>query len=239
MMEKLIQGAEQLGLVLSAEQVRQFQLYYEELVEWNKRINLTAITAYDEVQLKHFLDSLTLVPALGDMPWAKGDFALLDVGTGAGIPGIPMKLFLPRIRLVLLDSVAKKTAFLKHVTAKLGLQHVEVVTGRAEEVAHQPDYREKFDLVVSRALSKLSTTAELTLPFCRQGGFFIAQKKEPVEEELSRAAGAIDVLGGKVKEVRKVDLELLEGRSLVIVEKVSSTPERYPRRTGVPTKRPL
>ena len=239
MMEKLIQGAEQLGLALSAEQSRQFQLYYEELVEWNKRINLTAITAYDEVQLRHFLDSLTLVPALEDMPWAKGDFALLDVGTGAGMPGIPMKLFLPRIRLVLLDSVAKKTAFLKHVTAKLGLEDVEIVTGRAEEVAHQSDYREKFELVVSRALSRLSTAAELTLPFCRQGGFFIAQKKGAIEEELNRAAGAIDVLGGRVKEVRKVDLELLEGRCLVIVEKVSPTPLRDPRRTGVPAKRPL
>jgi 16S rRNA (guanine527-N7)-methyltransferase len=239
MMEKLIQGAEQLGLVLSTEQVRQFQLYSEELVEWNQRINLTAITGYDEVQLRHFLDSLTLVPALRDMPWAKGDFALLDVGTGAGMPGIPIKVFLPRIRLVLLDSVAKKAAFLKHVVGKLGLEHVEVVTGRAEEVAHQPDYREKFELVVSRALSKLSTAAELTLPFCRQGGFFIAQKKGPIKEELSQAAAAIDILGGKVKEVRKVNLELLEERSLVIVGKVSATPERYPRRTGVPTKRPL
>jgi 16S rRNA (guanine527-N7)-methyltransferase len=239
MMEKLVQGAMQLGLALSTEQACQFQLYYEELVEWNKRINLTAITGYDEVQIKHFLDSLTLVPALDDMPWAKGDFALLDVATGAGIPGIPMKVFLPRIRLVLLDSVAKKTAFLKHVVGRLGLEHVEVATGRAEEVAHQSDYREKFDLVVSRALSKLSTAAELTLPFCRQGGFFIAQKKGPIEEELNRAARAIDVLGGKVKEVRKVELALLEGRCLVIVEKVSPTPERYPRRTGVPAKRPL
>jgi 16S rRNA (guanine527-N7)-methyltransferase len=239
MMEKLVQGAMQLGLALSAEQISQFQLYYEELVEWNQRINLTAITAYDEVQLRHFLDSLTLVPALEDMPWARGDFALLDVGTGAGMPGIPMKLFLPRIRLVLLDSVAKKTAFLKHVIGKLGLEDVEIVTGRAEEIAHQSDYREKFELVVSRALSKLSTAAELTLPFCRQGGFFIAQKKGPVEEELNRAARAIDILGGKVKEVRKLDLALLEGRCLVIVEKVSLTPPRYPRRTGIPVKRPL
>ncbi|MBM4463566.1 MAG: 16S rRNA (guanine(527)-N(7))-methyltransferase RsmG [Chloroflexi bacterium] len=238
-MEKLVQDAEKLGLALSAEQVRQFQLYYEELVEWNKRINLTAITDYDEVQVKHFLDSLTLVSALQDMPWAKGEFALLDVGTGAGMPGIPMKLILPRIRLVLLDSVAKKTAFLKHIVGKLGLEHVEVVTGRAEEVAHQPDYREKFELVVSRALSRLSTTAELTLAFCRQGGFFIAQKKGAIEEELRQAALAIDILGGRVKDVRMVDLELLGGRSLVIVEKVSPTPDRYPRRTGVPAKRPL
>ena len=150
-----------------------------------------------------------------------------------------MKVFLPRIRLVLLDSVAKKTAFLKHVIGKLGLEGVEVVTGRAEEVAHQADYREKFELVVSRALSRLSTAAELTLPFCRQGGLFIAQKKGPIEEELSQATAAIDILGGKVKEVRKVDLELLEERSLVIVEKVLPTPERYPRRTGVPAKQPL
>lgn len=239
MLEKLTRGARELGLVLTPEQVQKFQLYYEELVEWNKRANLTAITDYEGVQLKHFLDSLTLIPALQDVSWAGEDVSVLDVGTGAGVPGIPLKVFLSRIRLVLLDSVAKKTAFLQHLVDKLGLDHVQVLTGRAEEIAHQSDYREKFDLVLSRALSRLSTVAELALPFCRCGGFFIAQKKRPIEEELGQAAKAIDVLGGRVKEVRNVDLECLEHRCLVIVEKVSSTPQRYPRRTGVPAKRPL
>ena len=239
MLETLSHGVKQLGLVLTPKQTQQFQVYYEELVEWNKKINLTAITDYQEVQLKHFLDSLTLVPALQDTPWAKGEFTLLDVGTGAGMPGLPLKIFLPEIRLVLLDSVAKKTAFLKHLAGRLGLDYVNILTGRAEEVAHDTDYREKFDLVVSRAVTRLPTLLELTLPFCRQGGLTIAQKKGAIEAELSRAAMAIDILGGKVKEVRKIDLELLEQRSLVIVEKVSPTPQRYPRRTGVPAKRPL
>ncbi len=239
MLEKLTRGARELGLVLTPEQVQKFQLYYEELVEWNKRANLTAITDYEGVQLKHFLDSLTLIPALQGLSWAGEDVSVLDVGTGAGVPGIPLKGFLSGIRLVLLDSVAKKTAFLQHLVDKLGLDHVQVLTGRAEEIAHQSDYREKFDLVLSRALSRLSTVAELALPFCRCGGLLIAQKKGSIEEELGQAAKAIDILGGRVKEVRNVGLECLGQRCLVIVEKVSSTPQRYPRRTGVPAKRPL
>jgi len=239
MLETLLYGAKQLGLSLIPKQTQQFQLYYEELIEWDKRVNLTAITDYEEVQLKHFLDSLTLVPALEDKAWSKGDFLLLDVGTGAGVPGVPLKIFLPKVRLVLLESVAKKTAFLQYLTERLGLDHVEVLTGRAEEIAHQSDYREKFDLVVSRAVGKLSTIAELTLPFCREGGLFIAPKKGQIEEELSQATKAIDILGGKLREVKKVELELLEQRFLVIVEKVSPTPQRYPRRAGVPARRPL
>lgn len=239
MLEKLIYGVEQLGLVLSPKQTRQFQLYYEELVEWNKRINLTAITNYEEVQLKHFLDSLTLVAALKNVPWSKRSFALLDVGTGAGVPGIPVKILIPRIELVLMESVAKKTVFLQYLVTRLELDHVKILTGRAEDIAHQPDRREKFDLVVSRALSKLSTLAELTLPFCREGGLIIAPKKGAIEEELSQATKAIDLLGGRLKEVKRVDLELLKERSLVIIEKVSPTPQRYPRRAGVPARHPL
>ena len=239
MLEKLTQGVKQLGLVLSPKQKHQFQLYYEELVEWNKKINLTAITDYEEVQLKHFLDSLTLIAALRNVSWSKRSFALLDVGTGAGVPGIPMKILLPKTELVLLESVAKKTAFLQHLVTRLELDHVKVLTGRAEEIAHQPDYREKFDLVVSRALSKLATLAELTLPFCREGGLIIAPKKGAIEDELSQATKSIDLLGGRLKEVKRVDLELLKDRSLVIIEKASPTPQRYPRRAGTPARHPL
>lgn len=238
-LERLIYGAKQLGLSLTSRQTEQFQLYYEELVEWNKRVNLTAITEYEEVQLKHFLDSLTLVPALEDEAWIKEDFLLLDVGTGAGVPGVPLKIFLPKVRLFLLESIAKKTAFLKHLVDRLDLEGVDILTGRAEDIAHQKNYREKFDLVVSRAVGKLSTIAELTLPFCRQGGLFIAPKKGQIEEEVSQARQAIATLGGKLRGVRKVDLEDLEPRSLVIVEKIGSTPHHYPRRAGVPAKRPL
>ena len=237
--ERLICGAKQLGLCLTSGQTRQFQLYYQELIEWNKRVNLTAITDYEEVQLKHFLDSLTLVPALEDKAWIKGDFFLLDVGTGAGVPGVPLKIFLPKVRLFLLESIAKKTNFLKHLVDSLDLEYVDILTGRAEHIAHQKNYREKFDLVVSRAVGKLSTIAELTLPFCRQGGLFITPKKGQIEEEISQARQAIDTLGGRLRGVRKVDLEGLELHSLVIVEKIGSTPYLYPRRVGVPAKRPL
>lgn len=155
------------------------------------------------------------------------------------MPGIPLKILLPKVRLVLLDSVAKKTAFLKYLVGCLSLDQVEVLTGRAEDVAHQENYRERFDMVVSRAVTKLSTTAELTLPFCREGGLFIAQKKGQIDEELSQATKAIDILGGQLREIKKVDLPQLEPRFLVIVEKVSPTPQRYPRRAGMPAKRPL
>lgn len=238
-MERLIHGARQLGFTLTAKQVEQFQLYYQELVNWNRKVNLTAITDYEEVQLKHFLDSLTMVLALKDEAWAKEDFLLLDVGTGAGIPGVPLKILFPEVRLVLLDSVAKKTVFLQHLVKCLSLEHVEVLTGRAEDMAHKENYREHFHLVVSRAAGKLSMVAELTLPFCREGGLFIAPKKGRIEEELSQAARAIDILGGRLKEIKEIELEGLESRFLVVVSKVSSTPQCYPRRAGVPAKRPL
>ena len=238
-MDKLINGAKQLGLPLNPRQVEQFEIYYQELANWNRRVNLTAITDYEEVQLKHFLDSLTIVLVLKDEAWAKEDFLLLDVGTGAGIPGVPLKIILPEVRLMLLDSVAKKTTFLQHLVERLSLEHVEVLTGRAEDMAHEENYREHFNLVVSRAAGKLSTVVELSLPFCREGGFFIAPKKGQIEEELSQAVKAIDILGGRLKEVKKVELEGLEPRFLVVVSKVSPTPQRYPRRAGVPAKRPL
>lgn len=239
MLERLIYGAGQLGLSLTSEQVQRFQIYYEELTNWNKRINLTAVTEYNEVQTKHFLDSLTLIPALENEPWIKKDFLLLDVGTGAGVPGIPLKIFIPVIKLVLLESIGKKTVFLKHLVDRLSLNGVDILTGRAEDIAHQSHYREKFDLVVSRATGKLSTIVELTLPFCHQGGLFIAPKKIQIEEEINQARQAINTLGGKLREVRKIDLEDLEPRSLVIIEKTGPTPIHYPRRTGVPAKHPL
>lgn len=239
MLDRLIYGAKQLGLSLTSRQIEQFQLYYEELVEWNRKVNLTAITTCEEVQLKHFLDSLIIVTALENEPWIKGDFLLLDVGTGAGIPGVPLKIFLPKVRLVLLESVAKKTTFLQYLIDRLGLEHVDVLTGRAEDIARKESCREKFDLVVTRAVGKLSTIAELTIPFCRQGGLFIAPKKGQIEEEVSRARQAIDVLGGRLREVKEVVVEGLEPRSLVIIQKIGSTHQRYPRRAGIPARHPL
>ncbi len=236
-MEKLKSGAQKLGLHLSSAQLGQFQTYYQQLVDWNRRVNLTAITDYEEVQVKHFLDSLTVVLA---RPVDAAGLRVVDVGTGAGLPGIPLKILLPAVRLVLLEATAKKTKFLQHIVHELGLSDVEIVAGRAETVAHEDKYREKFDMVLSRAVASLPALVELTLPFCAVGGSFIAPKKGDIADEVNRADGAIDLLGGKLREVRQVDLEeFADERWLVVIDKVRPTPQQYPRRPGMPEKKPL
>ncbi len=238
-MEKLNAGAKKLGLQLNPRQLKQFHIYYQELVDWNQRVNLTTVTDYEEVQIRHFLDSLTVTLA-----WRQQinslEFHLIDVGTGAGMPGIPLKILLPNIKLVLLDSTAKKAAFLHHVKQTLGLNDVEIVVGRAEEIAHESQYRERFDMVLSRAVAPLSTLVELTLPFCTIGGSFIAQKKGAINQEISQAGKAISLLGGNLREVKRIDLpEFTDERRLIIINKLSPTPQLYPRRPGIPSKRPL
>ena len=238
-MEKLKAGAKKLGLELNPTQLEQFEIYYQELLDWNQRINLTAITGYEDVQIKHFLDSLTVTLAW-QQAISSADFRLIDVGTGAGIPGIPVKIAFPDIKLVLLEATAKKAAFLHHINHKLGLDNVEILVGRAEDVAHEAQYRERFDLVLSRAVAPLPTLVELALPFCAIGGSFIAQKKGTIDPEISRANKAISTLGGNLREVKRVDLsEFADERQLVVIDKVSPTPPRYPRRPGIPSKRPL
>ena len=238
-MEKLNLGAKKLGLNLTQRQLEQFDIYYQELVAWNKRVNLTAITGYEEVQVKHFLDSLTVTLAWQEFR-TNADFHLIDVGTGAGLPGIPLKIAYPEIRLVLLEATAKKAAFLHHLKHELGLSNVEIVIGRAEEAAHESQYREKFDVALSRAVAPLPSLVELTLPFCAVGGSFIAQKKGSIDPEISRADKAIAILGGRLREMKRVELEeFTEERWLLIIDKVSPTPEGYPRRAGIPAKRPL
>lgn len=224
---------------LTPEQLERFQTYYQELIDWNQRLNLTRITDYEEGQVKHFLDSLTVVLALKPPVDGEG-LRLIDVGTGAGMPGIPLKILLPGISLVLLDATAKKAAFLRHIRQKLGLDDVEIIVGRAEDVAREALYREKFGLVLSRAVASLSTLVELTLPFCAIDGRFIAQKKGGVDSEINRAARAIGLLGGELREVRKITLEeFTDERWLVVIDKVSVTPPQYPRRPGIPAKKPL
>jgi 16S rRNA (guanine527-N7)-methyltransferase len=237
-MERLTSGAIKLGFPLSSAQLEQFSTYYQELTAWNKRVNLTRITSPQEVPVKHFLDSLTITLAF-KLPPDTG-FRVIDVGSGAGLPGIPLKLLLPGIRLVLLEATRKKANFLEHIRGKLGLEDTEIIVGRAEAVAYDSRYREAFDLVLSRAVARLPALVELTLPFCSVGGRFIAQKKGAIKSEIDEASGAIESLGGSLREIKRVELEeLADERYLVVIDKVALTPELYPRRPGIPVKRPL
>lgn len=235
-MKTLEKGARQLGIDLDAEQLEKFEVYYRELVEWNSRVNLTGITGYEEAQLKHFLDSLTVATALEKTPGLR----VIDIGTGAGLPGIPLKIAFPDIDMALLEATGKKVEFLRYVTDKLGLNDIGIIKGRAEQAAHDVEFRERFDLVLIRALTSLPSLVELALPFCRIGGRFIAYKKGDIGEELAQAARAIEVMGGKLGEVREIRIEeLSDNRKFVIIDKVRETPPEYPRRPGMPVKRPV
>ena len=237
-METLVEGATRLGIDLSGEQVDLFRTYYNELAMWNETVNLTAVTGREEVQTRHFLDSLGVASALSANV-LDGTDKLLDVGTGAGFPGLPLKIAYPRIDLTLLEATAKKTAFLSHVVDKLGLKGVAVVTGRAEEEGHRPEMREQFRAVVSRAVARLDVLAELCLPFCEEGGVMVAQKGPQVEQELGQARIAIETLGGCADDRDMLVTSQAGVGTLVVIRKVRATPASYPRRPGIPSKRPL
>lgn len=233
-LDKFKKGLDKLSISLTEEQLQQFLTYYEMLVETNKVMNLTAITEFDEVIEKHFLDSLSLCQVY-DMD---REIYVLDMGTGAGFPGIPLKIAFPKINLVLADSLNKRIKFLQDVIEQLGLQKVEALHGRAEEMARNKQYREQFDLSVSRAVANLSSLSEYCIPFVKEGGTFISYKSGEIEEEVNAAKRAINLLGGNVKEVYKFDL-YEQKRSFVIIGKEKKTPKAYPRKAGTPTKSPL
>ena len=236
-MEKLKYGSEELGLHLNTGQLEQFEIYYKELIVWNRKMNLTSITDYEEVQVKHFLDSLTVTLAMR-APFKSVN--AIDIGTGAGLPGVPLKIIKPDISLVLLEATGKKARFLNHLVTALALEDVEIAVGRAEEVAHDIQYRENFDIVLSRAVASLPTLVELTLPFCAVGGSLIAQKKGDIQKEVEQSNEAINKMGGYLREIKPVGLEALnDSRYLIVIDKVNPTPEKYPRRPGIPAKRPI
>ena len=244
-MKLLAERAKELGISLSAGQLEQFELYYRELTEWNQRANLTAITGYEETQVRHFLDSLTVCISFWkdtDAPpdSLAGVSRVVDVGSGAGFPGLPLKLAFPRLELHLIESVGKKTAFLEHICGVLGLDKVTVHTGRAETLAREPELRDSFDLALVRGVARLSLLLEYALPFCQVGGRAVAHKHGGMEPELAEAENALAELGGQAAGVFPVKLAgLTDNRVVAAFEKIAPTPERYPRRVGIPAKRPL
>lgn len=224
------------GIVLSARQLEQFDGYYRLLVEWNEKMNLTAITEEGQVYVKHFYDSIT--PAF----YFSFDQveSVADIGGGAGFPSIPLKICFPHLKMTIIDSLNKRMTFLNHVATELGLDGVYPVHGRAEERGQEAAYRESFDLVVARAVARLNVLAEYCLPFARVGGHFIALKGADISPELNEAKKAIKTLGGKTKKVETFQLVEEAGeRNIVIIEKVGATPKGYPRKPGTPAKKPL
>ncbi len=226
-----------LGLQLSREQITAFKLLEEELLEWNDRFNLTAIRDKEGIETKHFLDSLTCLMAL-DLNAAPR--SLIDVGTGAGFPGIPLKLMLPNMRLTLVESIQKKAGFCTHVVEKLGLRQVQILPERAEDVGQDPAHRESYDLATARAVAAMPTLVEYLLPLVRIGGLVIMQKGESAQLEALKSEKVIQRLGGKIRVILPVVLPgVADERYLVVLEKVARTSAEYPRRTGLPAKQPL
>lgn len=234
--DRFLKSLEKLNIHLNEKQVYQFMKYYEMLIETNKVMNLTAITDFDEVIDKHFVDSLALIQAID----LNKELKVIDIGTGAGFPGIPLKIAFPELDILLLDSLNKRIHFLDQVISELGLENIQTIHGRAEDFGKNPLYREKFDLCVSRAVANLSTLSEYCVPFVQVDGYFISYKSGKVQEELDASRHAVDILGGKVEKclnyaLADTDME----RSLVVIHKLKPTKKAYPRKAGKPSKEPL
>ena len=224
------------GFQLTSHQVTQFELYERELLDWNERINLTAIRDPERIRLKHFLDSLTPLLELRD----PAPHSLIDVGTGAGFPGIPLKIILPDLQLTLVESVGKKAAFCEHVVQMLALENVQVLTTRAEDLGHDRAHREQYDWAVARAVAIMPVLAEYLLPLVRVGGAVLALKGENAPAEVQNSSNAFKLLGGALRKLAPLALPgIVEERYLVVIDKKAATPPLYPRRAGLPLKKPL
>ena len=236
-MEKLAQDAQTLfNIYLTERQVMSLLTYERELLEWNKKFNLTAIRDSESIRTKHFLDSFSCVLA-----WKTSvPHQLIDVGTGAGFPGIPLKILYPNLKLTLVESVGKKAMFCQHIVRVLGLEQVEVIQARAEDLGQNPRHREKYDWAIARAVANLHVLSEYLIPLVRLGGGMLAQKGESGPAEAQSAEEAMKLLGGKFKQLIPVHLpSVAEDRYLVVVEKIAATPPKYPRKPGIPMKQPL
>ncbi|MCH5280389.1 MAG: 16S rRNA (guanine(527)-N(7))-methyltransferase RsmG [Lachnospiraceae bacterium] len=245
-LEAFCKDLDELSIKLNEDQKKQFMIYYELLVEWNSFMNLTAITKLDEVCKKHFVDSLSLIKANNEIisslkkDMKKDSISMIDVGTGAGFPGIPLKIVFPEWEVTLLDSLGKRIKFLNEVIARLGLERISAFHGRAEDYGVKKEFRESFDLCTSRAVANLSTLSEYCIPFVKKQGLFIAYKSEKVTDELASANEAIGLLGGKL--IKQIDYELPDSdiyRNLVLIQKEKDTSKKYPRKAGLPSKEPL
>ena len=229
-------GIDAMQVHLDDHQIFQFVTYYELLVEWNRFMNLTAITEFEEVCTKHFIDSISLCNAID----CNKEYSVIDVGTGAGFPGIPLKIAFPSLKITLLDSLGKRVKFLNEVIAQLGLKNIEAIHGRAEDFAKPDLLREKYDLCVSRAVANLSTLSEYCLPYVKPDGFFISYKSEKITDEINVAENAIEILGGEVYDQKEFMLPFSDiYRNLFMIKKVRNTPKKYPRKAGLPSRQPL
>ncbi|MEE0686054.1 MAG: 16S rRNA (guanine(527)-N(7))-methyltransferase RsmG [Lachnospiraceae bacterium] len=232
-------GLEELGIELSEKQIDQFIQYYEMLVEKNKVMNLTAITEFNEVIVKHFIDSLALVKVVDKDDLSNG-ISIIDIGTGAGFPGIPLKIAFPNINITLLDSLNKRINFLKEVSDELGFEGIDFIHGRSEDFGRNPQFREKFDICVSRAVANLATLSEFCVPFVKVGGSFISYKAGDCGEEVKESMKAVEKMGGKIINQLEYMVPTSDlNRVLLFIEKEKATPKSFPRKAGTPAKEPI
>ena len=240
-MNKLVNICNKINIEISDDQINCFEKYYELLIEKNKVMNLTAITDKEDVIVKHFIDSIALIPYLTDKGInTNNELKIIDIGTGAGFPGLPLKIMMPDVKFTLLDSLNKRVSFLNEVIDELKLKDIEALHGRAEDYASDNKYREKYDICVSRAVANLSTLSEYCIPFVKENGFFISYKAGESEEEINKSKNAIKILGGKINKVEEFVLPGTDAsRVFVFIRKQELTDKKYPRKAGVPAKKPL